>query len=119
MGVISYWVRPEVLVKGNKLDGYLGHFHQDYDDINALIYGMDFIWYPTNKIKITSKIECTQNETTEVGASSYLSSYMDLQFDQKLSKNTLVYVNLNCRVEDFQDVGREDVTLSLGIDVKN
>ncbi|MES9955124.1 MAG: outer membrane beta-barrel protein [Candidatus Thiodiazotropha sp. 6PLUC2] len=109
--------------KGNKLDAYLGQINQDYDDsrfdsVNLLIYGLDLRWYPSNKTKITAKVERTQNETTEVGASSYLYTYVDLQIDQKLGKDILGYVNVNRGVADFQDVGREDVSQSLGIGLK-
>lgn len=109
--------------KGNKFDGYIGRLHQAYDDsrfddIKVLIYGLNLHWYPSSKTKITGELERTQNETTEVDASSYLSTRLGMQVDQKLSKDILGYVNINHGIADFQGVAREDVSESWGVGLK-
>jgi hypothetical protein len=109
--------------KGNRIDAYIGRFYQDYDDsrfdtVNDWNFGLDLRWYPAARTQLKALIERTQNETTEVGSSSYLSTDWDLQIDQKLTADTVGYVGFNYAVAEFQDVGREDKTQSLSLGVK-
>ncbi len=109
--------------KGDKLDFYLGHLYQEYDDhrfdeVNELNYGMDIRWYPSAKTQVTAKLDQTLNETTEIGASSYLYRLLDLQLDQKLTRDLLGYLGYSHGLAEFQDVGREDVTQSLVLGLK-
>jgi hypothetical protein len=109
--------------KGDKLDFYLGHLYQEYDDrrfdeVSEFNYGMDIRWYPTKKSQVTIKLDQTLNETTEIGASSYLYRLLDLQLDQKLTRDLLGYLGYSHGWAEFQDVGREDVTQSMALGLK-
>ncbi|MET0027950.1 MAG: outer membrane beta-barrel protein [Candidatus Thiodiazotropha sp.] len=111
------------LTKGNRIDVYVGRFYQDYEDprfeeVNDWNFGLDLRWYPTPKTQLKAQLERTQNETTEIGSSSYLYTDWDLQIDQKLGADTVGYVGFNYGFAEFQDVGREDETRSLSLGVK-
>jgi hypothetical protein len=109
--------------KGDKLDFYLGHLYQEYDEsrfdeVSEFNYGMDIRWYPLKKTQVSVKLDQTLNETTEIGASSYLYRLIDLQLDQKLTRDLLGYLGYSHGLAEFQDVGREDVTQSLALGLK-
>ncbi len=109
--------------KGNRIDAYIGRFYQDYDDsrfdaVNDWNFGLDLRWYPASRTQLKALIERTQNETTEIGSSSYLYTDWDLRIDQKLTADTVGYISFNYAVAEFQDVGREDKTQSLSLGVK-
>jgi hypothetical protein len=109
--------------KGNRLDVYVGRFYQDYEDprfeeVNDWNFGVDLRWYPTAKTQLKAQLERTQNETTEIGSSSYLYTDWDLQLDQKLTADAVGYLGFNYGIAEFQDVGREDKTQSMSLGVK-
>jgi hypothetical protein len=108
---------------GHQLDAYLGYLSQDYEEsrfgqVSELTYGLDLRWYPASKTQVTGRLEHTLNETTEVGASGYLYSDVDLQLDQKLATDFLGYINYNYGLAEFQEVGREDVIQSVSLGLK-
>ncbi|MET0064996.1 MAG: outer membrane beta-barrel protein [Candidatus Thiodiazotropha sp.] len=109
--------------KANRIDAYIGRFYQDYEDsrfdeVNDWNYGVDLRWYPVASTQFKAQLERTQNETTEIGSSSYLYTAWDFQLDQKLASNTVGYVGFNYAIAEFQDVGREDKTQSLSLGMK-
>ena len=108
---------------GHQLEAYLGYLAQDYDDprfsrVSEANYGVDLLWHPSAKMKVTAALDRSLNETTETGSSGYLHTGFDLQIDQKLSTNVLGFLNYNYGLAEFQDVGREDTTKTINLGIK-
>ncbi len=108
---------------GHRIEAFVGYLEQEYEDsrfdrLSEPNYGLDLHWFPTGGTKLTAKLERSSNETTEVGSAGYLYTSFDLQLDRKLVSDLLGYLNYNHGLAEFQDVGREDVTQSVGLGVK-
>lgn len=118
--VVGYARKGEA---GNRFEAFLGYLAQDYDDprfdrLGTASYGVDFRWHPTQKTQFSGKLERGVYETTEVGSSGYLYTALDLQIDRKLSTDLLGYLNYNQGSAEFQEVGRQDDTRSVGAGLK-
>ena len=72
-------------------------------------------WYPAESYKLTANLDRTLNETTELGASGYLYTRLDLQLDKRMFNNVVGYLSYGYALAEYQDVGREDVTQSFGL----
>jgi hypothetical protein len=108
---------------GHSLELYAGYLVQEYDDsrferLSEPNYGLDLRWFPAKQTKVSSVVERSSNETTEIGSAGYLYTSLDLQLDQKMLTDVVGYLNYNYGLAEYQDVGREDTTHTVSVGVK-
>lgn len=108
------------LARKGKFDAYIGMLSQEYDDpsfdrVTEPAFAVNLRWYPAETYKLTANLDRTLSETTELGASGYLYTRLDLQLDKKLLNNIVGYLSYGYGLADYQEVGREDVINSFGL----
>jgi hypothetical protein len=108
--------------KKDRIEAYAGLLSQDYDEssfdtVTAPVVGFNFRWYPSEGYKVAGSLNRSLNETTELGASGYLYTSLNLQLEKKMLTNYVGYVTYTHGIYDYQDMEREDTynALTLGL----
>lgn len=111
------------LAQGGKVEAFVGLLSQEYEDpafdrVNDVDFGLNLLWYPMQNLKLTAQVQRQLKETTELGASGYLSTGAELQLEKKLSSKLVGYASYGYNLAEYQQSQREDVANSLGLGLK-
>jgi len=104
-------------------DAYIGHMTQDYDDaglsdVSALDFGTSLNWQLSARTTLHVALERAIEETTLVGASSYLSTSLNAGLTHKLRPDLSVSGSLGMTTADYQGLSREDDILEAALGMK-
>lgn len=100
-------------------DVFAGYRSQSYDDpslkkVEGISYGGALTWNVTNLTTIKGSIQRTVDETTQAGASGYLSTAYNASVDHELLRNLLIGLSAGLTNNDYEGISREDDVYRVG-----
>ncbi len=104
------------LVFGDFFVGYLSQFYEDptLSTISGINAGASITWNVTPLTTVNGLVETGVNETTQTGASGYLSTVVGGSVDHELLRNVILGAEIAGRWDDYQGITREDEWITAG-----
>lgn len=94
---------------GEVFAGYREQYYSDsrLDDVNGLSFGAEVVNNFTRLTTFTGRVESVVEETTTIGASSYVQNSFSLQADHELRRNILLHAGATYDTYEFQGIDRD------------
>ncbi|MGC2856376.1 outer membrane beta-barrel protein [Novispirillum sp. DQ9] len=94
---------------GEVFAGYREQYFSDsrLDDVNGLSFGAEIVNNFTRLTTFTGRAESSIEETTALGASSYLQNSFSLEADHELRRNILLHAGATYETYEYQGVDRD------------
>jgi hypothetical protein len=104
-------------------DAFIGHMTQDYDDaglsdVSAPDFGTSLNWQVGTQTTLHVAVERAIEETTQAGASSYLSTSLNAGLSHKLRPDLGISGSLGMMTADYQGLSREDDFIEAALGIK-
>ena len=117
---LGFKVRVDRNLRLEVLGGYM---RQNYDDRNLKDVGVpDFggrlTYQVTPRTSVTALLDRTVEETTAVGASSYIATTFGAQVEHKLAPDMTVNGSIYYTIDDYVGINREDDLVDAGLGLR-
>jgi hypothetical protein len=94
-------------------EAFIGYYNQSYEadgfsDHGGLGFGSNLYWNITTLSTVRFELERSVSESTQPGASGYLSTLTGLELEHELLRNLLLFAGTRYIVRDYQELDREE-----------
>ena len=95
------------------IEAFVGNLYQDYADdrfasLSKPYFGADFAWRPLFGTRFSALLDRTLEETTVVGASSYLDTTLALGAEHALTPDLIADARIAYSVNEYEGTSRQD-----------
>lgn len=105
------------LVLGEVFAGYSHREFEDnrFEDLTVPSYGLALVWNVTPLTTVNGVVNRTIGETTQANSPGSVTTFYGISADTEVARNFVVEAGLNYTNADYEDIAREDHTVSVGV----
>jgi hypothetical protein len=108
------------LVKGEISAGYMTQTYDwsSFDDVGTYALSGSLLWNPTQLMTVSLSANRRISETTVATSSGHVDTILKAGVDYEVLRNLIASPWVSYTLEDYQDIDREDKTLSTGLSLQ-